>query len=415
MASSSNYLKIFGLFFLFSGVYYAAAYIAGYLNNGVFYLIVLFILFSSITLMRSFGPEVVLCFFVVVLVTQPFFTSLISGSLDGQNVKLLVAGKEIILLMILFSLYKPLRGDFLSEMVFLDYCSLFLILAFCFSALYGGASLFAKVLSLREGVFIGICYFIGRFSFSSPDRVFFFCKFVSIVAVLVSLFGVFEYSFFTLKFWGDLGALDYAVLKRGDSVSFTLSSYVPNQWFSFYFGEYFRRMVSVIMDPTSLSRFLAFPLLYLSYAGLSNSSTRLNVNLLFSLLIFSAIALSFGKGGMMIVLCGYSVMAWSVSKVFSITFMILMLAMVIVSGFLEGNYGNLIRHTSHYSSVFGELLNQPLGSGLGASGQQAANHGLLDGTEGEESFFVSFIRQCGVLGLISFFLFFFGGPSSTTY
>lgn len=408
MFNVAEYIKFFSIFFVFVAFYYGFSFLGG---DSFYIFCVIFILVAAVSFMFDVGIGIALCFYVALMVTQPFFTLLISSGLDEAGIKLLVASKEIALIVLFLFLLKSPAGGAFPRIVLLDYIVFLFIFTFVFSFMHGGASMFAKVLSLREGVFIGLCYFIGRLSFCDVRSVFLFCHFVCVVAAFISAFGLVERFFFSLSFWGDLGALDYSILKRGYSVRSFLSGFVPDQWFSYYFGEFYRRMVSVVLDPTSLSRFLAFPLIYLVVRVFFSGFHLRTFGLLLMGLISSAMVLSFGKGGFLVFICALAVVVWGRNKFISIVLMLVIFVLVLVTGFLEGNSGNFVRHTSHYSVAFSELAGQPLGSGLGLSGQQTVNYGLIEEEDGgEESFFISFIRQCGLLGLLSFILFFCVAP-----
>ena len=104
-----------------------------------------------------------------------------------------------------------------------------------------------------------------------------------------------------------------------------------------------------------------------------------------------------------------------VNKVTSIISVIILVVLMLFTNVLDANEGNLDRHTSHYGVLVKEVINSPLGSGLGMTGQQAVNHGLVDEREGEESYFVSMVRQCGISGLISYILLFVVAPFSLIF
>lgn len=388
----------------FVGANYKIAFIAFYI--ALLVPLTLFITLKDVSL--------AILFYTIVLVTQPVLTSIITGRLDESTVKVIVSAKEIVLLTVLLVILKD--GRYLKNSFkwgWLDKVFIFFVFSYSVAFLHGGASLFAKVLSLREGVFIAIAYFIGRFSIINLDNALRLVKHVSYIAIFVCMFGIGEYFFIPLETWNYLGALDYTKLKRGDSVMYGLSGYVPNQWFSYHFQSYHRRMVSTILDPTSLSRFLVFPLMY--FVFIKTKKELLFSSILLSLVTFLCVFLSLGKGGLLVFLIATTVVLFSINKLISILSVLIITATMLFTNILDANEGNLQRHTSHYGVLVTEILTKPLGSGLGMTGQQAVNHGLVSEREGEESYFVSMVRQCGLLGFTSYILLFVYAPIRMIY
>ena len=327
-----------------------------------------------------------------------FFLLLLSYKLDVLSFTILASSKELYLLGMLLGLIKYLnyiKFDFI-------YFSIFLLIAYSFFGYMKVNTGFAGLVSLREIVLIPSFFLTGYLLSIKGVSINFFLTSLLITSSTVLLFSFTENLLFTGNIWSWLGAENYFKLKFSNAI-FDVRTYLnlPFHWFTFAEGDLYRRMVGPVTDATSLSRYLAFPaLVFLVF------TKKTNINFLFFLIFLSAIFLTYGRGGLIIVLMGFSILL--ITKKPLIGIMVSLIAAIYFltsTSLLNINNPNAIRHLTGLAEGILAASNNFYGNGLGTSGSISVLYaGTLD-ERVEESFIGGLGYQLGIPGIVLYSLF----------
>ena len=338
---------------------------------------------------------------------QPLLSMPLADALGQTGIRMLSATKDVYIVVLLSVLY--LRNGRKVKSDRTDLAVALFLLVYLLFALISPANLFGIATSLREGFMVVAFYLVGRFSLLNLNGIRWFLRTIVILSLFVALFGYVERFLFTEKTWESLGSGAYIEAKRGIPETRPQVEYnVPRNWYNLRKdGSVYRRMVSSVGDPTGLSRFLSLPVLALLYLSgfFRKSFKHFSIPLLMLSLLSGALLLTFGRGGLLIVMGG--VMIWAVTirpglALFMVPAVVLLLFTLPV---LDLQSGSVPMHISHGIRGFQELFRSPFGRGLGTAGQKAVYYSdqAVEGTG--DSYLAALAFQTGIPGMLTYSLF----------
>lgn len=349
-----------------------------------------------------------LVFLAVLMPWQPFLSMPVAESLGSSGIKLLVATKEVYAAVLVSVLF--LKNAKKVRWNLADLAGLVFLLVYFAYMVKSPAGLTSRIVSFKEGFMIACFYLGGRLSLFDMEDIVWFLKVVIGTSVLVAAFGYLERFAFDARAWRYYGAIDYLNSKIDTSQygSVVLNG-LPLNWYTYIGHTPVRRMVGPIGDATSLSRFLALPVMALIYVrGLAGSSPS-TAHIRTALLVFigAALALTLGRGGQLIVIGGLMVLAFAKRPLLSA-----MLGAPAVFFFLtklelfDIGSGSALRHMAGLAKGVLSIAVAPLGNGLGSSGQMAVLYSAGVGEKVSESYIGSLAYQMGIPGVLAYTLFF---------
>lgn len=393
---------LFFSIYIFSYMYLSFVASINIVTYTVLPIFLIYFLFVFFTIKHNTNNFIIL--FLLILPFQPFFTGLLSSYLNANSVKVFVAYKEviaIIALLILTLKYLKKRKFF-----FVDRALIIFLSTYLFYFLISNAPIMAKVVSLREGLMIGIFYFIGRFLIETKEKLANVLRFILLVGLIVAIFGLLEKFLFDSNIWSTLGAFDYLNLKY--EIRFNEFNF-PNNWYTYISDEIrVRRIVGPILEPTSFSRYIAFITLIALYYNLIFKSNNKSMYIVFIFLTIILILAS-SRGGLIIFIIGVSFFIFIKKPLISLLLLPVVIILFINTSILSLDSGNAVRHISGLMAGINSMTHHPLGQGLGSSGQLALLYSEIDKLAGEnqgESYIGGLSYQMGILGFFGYIMFF---------
>jgi hypothetical protein len=366
------------------------------LNLISFILLTLALVFLSVL----FDKFVFLLILPFVLSFLPILNMALMNFYGSTGVRLVIALKDFSIVIYLASwlfIYIILKGRKL-HLHSIDWVAIGFVAVYILFFIISPASIFARASSLREGLIFVCCFAIGRFVFTSWAQLNRYFKWILFCGALVALFGFVEY-FFSSLVWLNLDPVQFNTLKANLIEKPNLSSRfnLPFNWSTQISGVLIRRMVGPIADPTAFSRFLTLPTLSLLFLSLTTFWKKWGYLSLF----LGGIVLSLGRGGFLIVAFGVFVLMSSRNKMLGGVIIVFVFALMLSPIIAPAFYV----HVDNIYHAISQLRTNPIGLGLGTSGQTAINLGLIDNTESGESYFAALAFQTGLLGVL-FYAFF---------
>jgi hypothetical protein len=340
---------------------------------------------------------------VILLPFQPLITMPLAHEIGPVGVRGFVAGKDVYVTALVTGLLlgwgRTLRWNLVdaTAIAFGGIYFLYFVLS--------PAELFVRAVSLREGFMIVALYAVGRLSGLDNAGLAWFVRSCVIVAVVVCAFGYVERFLFSNADWHYLGAAAYAEQKWG-TTEWTQNG-VPDNWSTWLGHDYVRRMVGPVGDPTSLSRFLALPVLALLFTPWlwTRRPGGLAKHVLLAALLPVALVLTLGRGGLVIVLGGVLVWAYVRRPVLTVLFGAPVMVVVLISfALFDPEGGSATRHLEGLANV-ASALDAPLGHGLGSSGQKAVLYAGEVDEKISESYLGGLGYQMGIVGVLAYMVF----------
>ncbi len=408
MSTQFEYVVFIAGLWLFGLMPVIIAIVLGIENVSVFVLFHLLVVTAIAVVLSRKSLKTALAVLIFVLPFQPLISMPVAKALGNTGVKLVISSKEVYVMALVGILF--LTNSKKIKWGYIDLAAALFLLVHIYGFIYSSAGLFARAVSFREGIMILAFYYIGRLITFTQDDILWILKAIVVVSLIVALFGFLERFVFNDTIWNTIGAIDYYQAKiESQKIKFIIKNNLPGNFFTFIDNRLFRRMVGPIADATSLSRFLALPILSLIYIRrlLSKSRETLPFQFAALLLLCGALVLTFGRGGLLIVIGG--LMLWSYSKKPFITVLLgIPLAAVVLGNIalFDIHSGNVSRHTSGLVNGVNSLYKAPLGHGLGSSGMMAVMYTENIEEDISESYWGSLSYQLGIAGLISFTMFF---------
>jgi len=338
---------------------------------------------------------------ILILPLQPFLTSLLSSIIDPIGVKVFVALKEILTVIILiFLIFKRIKK---IKLFYIDFILLVFINIHIAYLILGNEALFLKVISFREAFMIFAFYTIGRLSYTNFKELKKFSEIIIYIGLTIALFGLIERFLFTMDTWNFLGAFDYVNLKY----EVRINEYgFPVNWFTYINDELkIRRIVGTVLEPTSFSRFLSFiALLSLYYFSIFKEKKLRNRKIFLILLLIITIGMS--RGGLLIVFIGILIYFYNKQHLISLVIAPIFIIGLLGTDLFSLSSGNSQRHIHGLTEGIIAAYTTPAGHGLGASGQLAVLYGNISGDEKvSESYIGGLGYQLGMYGIVPYILF----------
>ncbi len=336
---------------------------------------------------------------------QPFLTMPISESLGGTGVKVLVATKDVYATMLLIALFLK-KGIYEKWTTPINLVAGLFLMVHILYALMSPASLLGVAVSFREGFMVIAFFLIGRLSGLSLDNLGWFLRICVLIAIVVATFGYIERFLFTEHTWEMIGVAEYMMAKKGwMSKRHEIEANVPRNWYATFFDKLYRRMVSGIGDPTSLSRYLTLPILSLLFIPLLFHK-QIHLRLFLVFFFCGALFFTLGMGGWLIVLGG--LMIWSGLNRSRLAIILLPLMAVVLIGviaLLIQYSSSAVPHLMSAGRGLQAIFSSPFGSGLGTAGTKALTFTDQALKGSGESYLAALAFQTSVAGVFTYSLF----------
>jgi len=353
-------------------------------------------------------PSLVFAVILFWLLLQNIVLAPLSRLAEPSTIRLLIGTKEVFFLLLISvsvlhfaaRLVKHGWGTFSplwTDLVGLGFLAILIIAFF-----RGQANPFlTRTAYLRFFAILPVCYFVGRSLPLDARHLKAVFRLTVGAGVVLSLFGLAELFLLRDPFWKKAGVIEFFAAK-GTAV-WTAASVKFYNWYTWDFGFPLRRMISLILEPTTLAEFLAGTTLLAAFSGFFHGLKRKAA--VFLLLI--GLVLSFGKGGWVIFMVGAFIILLKEHRTLAIIIGVLFLAfgtLFIIYNIQSG--GNIPIHVRGFYEGARYAVGHPLGSGLGSGGVFAALFGPKQRFQGKESTLGSMLVQTGLLGTIVYAAFF---------
>ena len=285
--------------------------------------------------------------------------------------------------------------------------------------LVGDASLSTRLVGARRLASLPLFYLMGRLLLARQDELRAAVSAVVWVGFAVALFGLVEWFILGDRFWIDVvRALEFQRVSIEGGIQPELqhaSRGMPLNWSTFVV-VWFRRLVSTFLEPTTLSIFLALALTLSPFAlrlrpgprfrlpiGLSGIRAQFARWPASSALVCGVIALAgvltFGKGGAMIAVVAAVVALAGTTRRMAIRMVGAVTALTVVGlaigSLIPGIDSNIRDHTLGLLTGVTQVIQHPLGSGLGSTGFWGENFAV-----GTDSTIGTIAGQLGLLGVV---------------
>lgn len=368
-------------------------------GSALFLVPIFFIL--QVFLYSIFGVRFLLASFILIVPFQPFLTMPLSTHISSLELKLLVALKECFVVLMLLAVSKRLVN---LNFILSDYLALTFLILYSVGLVAAGFGM-VQLVSFREGFMLVAMYFLGRslyFFDLTPEQ---FALSIFAVATVVAVFGVVERFLIGEWFWPAWGAVDYLDAKFAVS-TVNVKSYegIPHNWYTFVGNELMRRMTATIGDATSFGRYVAFAVVAFIYQKNIRSRSWSYIGWV---ICICGLIFSLGRGGILIaVICG-GVWLYKYRRYRMLTIPILLL----IGGFIGSTAlfsidgANSVRHMDGLNGGLDAMFSNPVGHGLGSSGQMAVLYSDMSDEEVvSESYIGSLGYQLGLPGVVFYSL-----------
>ena len=330
---------------------------------------------------------------------QNIFLIIFSPILSSTDTKIFIVYKELLVYIpiCLFCFSHRYKSETTSQ----SFCLLFIITILIFNFLRPGASLYMKIVALRQLAIPFSCLFLGYTIIVDVNSIRKYLNFFVNSMIVIGVIGLIMYQFDPAILWDNLNFPTY-FQNKNDAVY--QSRYV--NFYSWDLGVELKRLVSFIADPIATAHLIGIAWIY-SIVAKNRKFWKIVVLTICAICCVSK-SLAF--------LCFTAVLVWSYSQIrkktyryifilFSIISILVLfvLATVYVGGLEEnsatGNHLTSLIYAVHNNSLFG--------NGLGSAGYLA---GVMSGgdisDEANESFFAVMMVQLGLVGVFSFYLYF---------
>ncbi|MGM0882590.1 MAG: hypothetical protein ACQEXQ_16305 [Bacillota bacterium] len=224
-----------------------------------------------------------------------------------------------------------------------------------------------------------------------------FSVYVLITTFFVIAFGYYE-RFVNPEIWFKLKLTELWELK---GIPVSKSTLLPNNFYSSekLDGEHIRRMVSSFADPVNFGTFIFF----------SFMASWFLKNRMLMLLITATAVLAISKGAVLGIMIFLVVLTYYFAS--RVTFILAAGASTVAGvGFiifsLASSTQSIMAHFKGFTSAFANLPKQPLGHGLGKVGILGSLYSADGNTEIAESGLGVVIGQLGIIGLVTYLVFF---------
>lgn len=362
-------------------------------------IVLLFFIGINLILCIEYGVRFALYLFLVVIPFQPFLTMPFSNHISSLELKMLVALKEMILLLIFtFTIFHLVR----RKLYLVDYLALLFLFVY-FAALIKSGVGIVQLVSFREGFMLVVMYFVGRAIAYSGIGFMEIISAVFLLSTVIALFGFLERFIIGDWFWSMWGAVDYLNAKfEASRINIQSYSGVPHNWYTFIGSESIRRMASTIGDAASFGRYIAFSVVaFLFFKPIR----KIFLSKITWIIIVLALLLALGRGGILIAVIGGAIWLLQYKK-----YRVVAAPLAVVGALILANTAmfdltgaNAVRHITGLVDGVAVIKSNPTGHGLGSSGQMALLYSEQGGKGSvSESYIGSLSYQLGLPGLAAY-------------
>ncbi|SNZ04795.1 hypothetical protein SAMN05421503_0766 [Terribacillus aidingensis] len=334
---------------------------------------------------------------ILISATQNLYLSFVSPYADASQIQLMVITNFLYSAILIGVIYiktpyrfnKALYQKMLILFIVLVLYSLATIIIF-------NAHITSALASLRNVMTPMLFILIGLIA-SSNVILSRYLRYLSYIVIFVVIFGFAE-RFLIKDIWHIIHLPDLWTKKGLPLNAFTG---LPGNFYSSEMvgGQQLRRMVSSFADPVNLGTFLFFGFMVAWYLR----------NKFLAILLIISIGLAVSKGAILGLLI-FSVV-WAYHKFSKAIFILVMIGTCAAGGAfvvysMMNSTMSMLLHITGFFAAFPELVNHPLGRGLGNIGVLAGLYSSGAQTEITESGLGMIIGQLGILGLILYVYFF---------
>jgi hypothetical protein len=353
-------------------------------------------------------PLLVFAVILFWLSLQNIILTPLSKLLEPATVRLLIGAKEVFFLLIIMSSFLHFlarlssRGGAGFSVLWTDLVGASYLAILLVEFIRGHSFPFlARASYLRFFAILPVCYFLGRSLPLEARHLKTVFRLTIGIATFLCLFGFAELFVLGDAFWKRAGIIDFFFAK-GTAGWLTTSQYFAN-WHTWDFGFPLRRMISLVLEPTTLAELIAGATLMAAFSGLFLGLKReLTV-----LILLAGLILSFGKGGWVIFMVGAFFVLLKERKRMAVvigTLFLIFGALFILQNVQAG--GNVPIHVRGFLEGVRFAAHHPMGIGLGSGGVYSALFGLRQQSQGKESALGSMLVQTGFFGTLIYAIFF---------
>lgn len=333
-------------------------------------------------------PIIISCF-------QNIYLGIAANKINKMEMQVLLSLHFLFVLT--FIIISMVKGSVEYELKWLLYTIMFIVLVAGTMYIIKPAVITSFISSIRN-LLSCMLFFYYTSILSKKLRVDKYYQVIGIVITIVVLFGFFEY-FIGFDVWHKLNISKLWTLK---SIKTNISG-IPENWYSSerIGGIQLRRMVSSFADPVNLGTFL--------FAAAMVSFYR-KKKIIFVLIIICC-CLTISKGAILGLGIFGVIFSWYKDKSKLLSAIALLIGIILGVGFIEfsktSSSGSLFAHIRGLTNSFNQLLEHPMGVGVGNSGVLANLFAVerLDSLVTETGI-GSVIAQLGIVGMFTYLYFF---------
>lgn len=296
--------------------------------------------------------------------------------------------------------YVPRKGGFQSKWIKV------LVFLICALFLFGGASINAKLVAVRNLLMFYMGYKLAFNQCCKQGECLKVMKQLTVVGVVATVFGILM-MLQDVSFWQSIGIYEVYIAKQSPIQENSLGG----RFYTSLNGVTdVMRMGSLYYEPVNLAYLLLAALIASFFLWRSKQTIFLT-----PVLIGVGLALTFGKGGYM--LLAFLVVAYLGNKLLSAlagktmheTRFVSYLICFAVIGTIAYTYyrvvgGPVKPHFWAIEQTMSSILSNPIGHGIGSGGNMSGVVGASRYARGAESAIMTFGYQIGVLGILSVFM-----------
>ena len=344
-------------------------------------------------------PNLIVYTLIILCIFQNILAIVIAQKFGGTLMQGLILIKELLtysalIIAFIFNIKKiKIISVDLFAFIFTVILSIYLIFP-------NDVSIFLKLVQFRQIITPIILYLLGRLLLINCTKFNKLLKFTVNLSVVTVIFGFIECFFLGDNFWTSLGIGSYLSYKGMDRYAFGLNG-LPGNFYTFDYysiiGIPLRRMVSFIADPTLLGQFLVLPICILLFTKIINGKKRI----LYIIILCLGLFLTLSKGGLFSLLIAFTYKL--LKSKYRVLGQILLIITAFITYFILNNasmFSSLPAHISGLANNFKIAFYNPLGLGLGKSGNFSKLYSMQDDISSGESFIGVILGQLGVLTVI---------------
>ncbi|WP_315112825.1 polysaccharide pyruvyl transferase family protein [Clostridium intestinale] len=383
-----------------------------FFNNIVQYLLLVVFVVLSVYLLRL-RDEKVFLYINIFILFQNILLVILSKYINTTSFNIIILNKEAIVylgVLIYFPLFifkKKITLN-LADKIAIIACIFFTLYLLIFPVI----SMKASLASYRQYLIIFVVYLFGRIIDLDEEKLFKVTKLFITIFLITVIFGFFEYIVGN-KIWINMGISDY-LAHKGNLKYINLKTGIPKSFYTYdlYFllKVAMRRMASTLVDPVIYSQLVAYCFTIIFFC--KNIFKNPNIRRIALIILAIGLTLTFGKGGVIILIISIVYGLISLKNKNKIIIYIIMITSVIIGLFvvINGIKANtsVARHLEGFTESFKVMFSRPQGYGIGVNG----NFIKLFGADtfksiGEgESFIGKVAVETGIIGLFLMITFF---------